>query len=232
VKKLAFTLIELLVVIAIIAILAAILFPVFAQAKAAAKRTACLSNARQIGTAALLYAGDFDDGVVPTELGSDPETFWGDHLGPYLKNRQVLTCPAENATFRFRDPLPGFPLGLSIEWSYHYAINDVKDAAGLPLGAVGHSFTEFSDPAGTIFAVDGWPATEEPSSGEERHEIAWVLGSRDAVNNPQDDGNPRHTGTFNFIACDGHAKNRKREKRTNGTFSGGTLDREWLARQP
>ncbi|MEL4411502.1 prepilin-type N-terminal cleavage/methylation domain-containing protein, partial [Shewanella algae] len=59
--KRAFTLIELLVVIAIIAILAAILFPVFAQAKAAAKKSACLSNTKQIGTAFNLYLADYDD---------------------------------------------------------------------------------------------------------------------------------------------------------------------------
>ncbi|MES1228346.1 MAG: prepilin-type N-terminal cleavage/methylation domain-containing protein, partial [Armatimonadota bacterium] len=60
-KRSAFTLIELLVVIAIIAILAAILFPVFAQAKIAAKKTSCLSNVKQMATAAQLYLGDFDD---------------------------------------------------------------------------------------------------------------------------------------------------------------------------
>ncbi len=66
--KKAFTLIELLVVIAIIAILAAILFPVFAQAKAAAKKTACLSNMKQIGTASLIYIGDSDDVFYPHRL--------------------------------------------------------------------------------------------------------------------------------------------------------------------
>ncbi|MES1147379.1 MAG: prepilin-type N-terminal cleavage/methylation domain-containing protein [bacterium] len=68
-KKRGFTLIELLVVIAIIAILAAILFPVFAQAKLAAKKTAALSNAKQIGTANLIYMGDYDDAVVKEWFG-------------------------------------------------------------------------------------------------------------------------------------------------------------------
>src|SRR5580658_6568982 len=64
-RSFAFTLIELLVVIAIIAILAAILFPVFAQAKAAAKKAAALSNAKEIVLGSIMYANDYDDGTVP-----------------------------------------------------------------------------------------------------------------------------------------------------------------------
>jgi prepilin-type N-terminal cleavage/methylation domain-containing protein len=119
----AFTLIELLVVIAIIAILAAILFPVFAQAKTAAKKTASLSNCKQIGTAANIYLNDSDDvwpvtyafddaagsgytfdrlipvpadwpsGLTPEQVNRN-QTFWANNLQPYLKNRQMLNGPA------------------------------------------------------------------------------------------------------------------------------------------
>ncbi|MCS6831601.1 MAG: DUF1559 domain-containing protein, partial [bacterium] len=61
----AFTLIELLVVIAIIAILAAILFPVFSQAREAARKSSCLSNTKQFGTGILMYAQDYDEAIVP-----------------------------------------------------------------------------------------------------------------------------------------------------------------------
>src|SRR5262245_23553124 len=90
-KKFAFTLIELLVVIAIIAILAAILFPVFAQAKAAAKKAAAMSNAKQIGLAMKLYNGDYDDANVLAWWD------WNIPLYPYIKNWQVFTDPASGA---------------------------------------------------------------------------------------------------------------------------------------
>ncbi len=99
-KRHAFTLIELLVVIAIIAILAAILFPVFAQAKDAAKKTASLSNLKQVGTSVQLYLGDSDD-VLPQsaylvfdQAKPKVESVY-DLLQPYMKNVQILVSPAD-----------------------------------------------------------------------------------------------------------------------------------------
>ena len=98
-RKRAFTLIELLVVIAIIAILAAILFPVFAQAKAAAKKTAELSNFKQMATASLIYSGDFDDNFVTTavyDFGPDTNTmYWAYRIVPYTKNAELVRSPLD-----------------------------------------------------------------------------------------------------------------------------------------
>ena len=94
-RRRAFTLIELLVVIAIIAILAAILFPVFAQAKEAAKKTTCISNLKQIGLSTTLYLSDFDD-QYPIGIGAQASTrkvfFVHDLTAPYRKNQDILRC--------------------------------------------------------------------------------------------------------------------------------------------
>ena len=103
-KHRAFTLIELLVVIAIIAILAAILFPVFAQAREKARAASCLSNMKQIGLGALMYAQDYDEVFVgsyayPNGWSQCPRFVWMDLVYPYVKNHQLFACPSSGRTF-------------------------------------------------------------------------------------------------------------------------------------
>jgi prepilin-type N-terminal cleavage/methylation domain-containing protein/prepilin-type processing-associated H-X9-DG protein len=118
-KKNAFTLIELLVVIAIIAILAAILFPVFAQARESARKTSCLSNIKQISLGFIMYAQDYDETMLTCQYGgnnNDPWYPWVDWpntpgngwmagfytpLQPYIKNVQILQCPSQDTNGRW-----------------------------------------------------------------------------------------------------------------------------------
>src|SRR5580700_805002 len=92
----AFTLIELLVVIAIIAILAAILFPVFAQAREKARGISCLSNTKQLGLGVMMYTEDYDENYP---IGFQSDTIWSGpfawtyEIQPYLKSLQVFVCP-------------------------------------------------------------------------------------------------------------------------------------------
>lgn len=110
-RRRGFTLIELLVVIAIIAILAAILFPVFAQARAKARSISCISNIKQIGTSSMMYAQDYDETLVPagnryahqndqcfngnTNYNANPRAWvdWEIPLLNYTKNSQIFVCP-------------------------------------------------------------------------------------------------------------------------------------------
>lgn len=111
-RKDGFTLIELLVVIAIIAILAAILLPVFAQAREKARMTTCLSNTKQMGSALMMYAQDYDERLIwnpwpggpragarwcSLATSDQPTLVWTEMLMPYIKNTQVFQCPSISA---------------------------------------------------------------------------------------------------------------------------------------
>ena len=118
-RRKAFTLIELLVVIAIIAILAAILFPVFAQAKLAAKKAASLSNTKQLGLAHIMYAGDYDDTFDAQGLPTPYNNYgwqmsWMFEVNPYVKNYDI-----------FKDPTDTHPISQNTGPLYTYWANGV-----------------------------------------------------------------------------------------------------------
>ena len=105
-----FTLIELLVVIAIIAILAAILFPVFARAREKARATSCLSNVKQIGLAIEMYKTDYDGRYCFSSNCNPTQTWYDAFLAPYINNEQVVTCPST----------PNWPLGYAYNVRFGY----------------------------------------------------------------------------------------------------------------
>ncbi len=146
-QRRGFTLIELLVVIAIIAILAAILFPVFARAREKARQTSCLSNVKQITLAALMYVQDYDESLFGMYQGrrSDGATpptniLWHEALMPYMKSEQILVCPSSPQTYTpdttstslvwgSRTPDTSFGYGLNYWVSYFYnyiTLADIK----------------------------------------------------------------------------------------------------------
>lgn len=161
----AFTLIELLVVIAIIAILAAILFPVFAQAREKARQAACLSNTKQIGNAVAMYAQDFDEtlpmgGWRVTVGGTDYSSRWFRDLYPYVKSLDVYVCP--NITDNigsvegfYRPELASFPRFIGDTALYPqspggYGMNVNLSA----FNASGRALAEIADSAGTFIICD------------------------------------------------------------------------------
>jgi len=124
-----FTLVEILVVIAIIALLAALLFPVFARSRESSRRSACLNNLHQISTAFALYVQDHDE-RLPRQAILPPEgtnyTCWDVQLQSYLKDRQTLACPNDS----FSRPLDIPQLGKKLIRSYGMAANTSGVAMG------------------------------------------------------------------------------------------------------
>ena len=128
-RKRGFTLIELLVVIAIIAILAAILFPVFAKAREKARQSSCLSNTKQIVLAALQYAQDYDEMCLSHLYGG---ILWPQMILPYAKSAQIFDCPSDKTnTFNGGyDSALGYALNYySSCWYYPHGLGQVNKPA-------------------------------------------------------------------------------------------------------
>ncbi len=242
-KVSAFTLIELLVVIAIIAILAAILFPVFAQAKNAAKKTKAISQMKQLGTATMLYMGDYDDFVPPkVRIGYGPATgggdpfnsmTWDDLVHPYIKNWSIYVSSEDNR------PLYTVPGRGQYRRSYAPASNVFL--AVQPSPTLGWGWTQgFGSLSGTSF-----PEISDTVMYVERRQPVWnVANIRDAnewwydvpayntrtMNLPSSDPRAPHGNIDNkysdgsiFVFADTSAKFRKRNGVNGSGLASGTI---------
>jgi prepilin-type N-terminal cleavage/methylation domain-containing protein/prepilin-type processing-associated H-X9-DG protein len=197
-----FTLIELLVVIAIIAILAAILFPVFAQAREKARQTVCLSNMKQMGLAVHMYAQDYDE-TLPLD-GHVTKTFtWVYSLDPYTKNRFIYRCPSDRSTNWFPPP-PGSRRPVRFT---SYGTN-MWMAPVLPgeenSGTRGYtSLASINSPASTIYCAE----LRENIIDDHFH-APWWRDNPDFIFEPPGTGlaTERHAQGANYFFCDGHAK--------------------------
>ncbi len=212
--KRGFTLIELLVVIAIIAILAAILFPVFARAREKARQASCLSNVKQISLAILMYVGDYDE-CFPFLYNVPPV---GSRYGlaqliqPYIKNAQVYNCPSSDGTVTM--PISylehrsyGYHIGLFTSGTVPatrklamvrrpaeiYMMGDVMQDPNAP--GRGHL------PSAGPFQCDPDGSNCQICGGSHN----WIFGPHNWAR-PGFNFIERHTGTGNAGFCDGHAK--------------------------
>lgn len=232
-KNRAFTLIELLVVIAIIAILAAILFPVFAQAKEAAKKTTCLSNQKQIGTAAMIYMADCDD-VMPITRPIDPATglnyasnivwpasryllptdaspvtrsMWANAMEPYMKSWDMWKCPSGNDV-TIITPHVAPPNGGS-DVHFSYSINPYVNSyshTGVSLPADTVMFTETGKVRGLKYMAS-WPLAIQLTTDPTPYRWDINANTLSAFLYQMDKTWYAHSGSGNNnVYADGHAK--------------------------
>ncbi|HWD39041.1 MAG TPA: DUF1559 domain-containing protein [Fimbriimonas sp.] len=197
--------IELLVVIAIIAILAAILFPVFAQAKEAAKKTSCLSNTKQMGLALTMYQNDNDDTNfwMPWPGGQDPDFyqpiaqpsvgFW-DLLQPYVKSQGLFSCPSDTDPYYAGN----YPLNYKVNYGFNELMFTYK-AVNQSVLTAPSEITVMADSTSAWATFIGMEV-QDPDGVNRRYWLvsdqkSWVYGT------------PIHApGGINGIFADGHSK--------------------------
>ena len=212
-RRSAFTLIELLVVIAIIAILAAILFPVFVQARAKARSTACLSNLKQIGLAVMQYTQDFDESYPPTDYDDGAvRVVWQNLVEPYIKvgvqgnnsaqNRGVFTCPDFDAPIPDSDPSLAVEVGRSPLRSYgtnRFLMNPLR--AGGMTGARSIAIAEVGSPASVVMLAPNLGTIPDITGRDDRYDPVGAKHDAAYMN-----VRSRHQGGANYAFADGHAK--------------------------
>jgi len=231
-KPRGFTLIELLVVIAIIAILAAILFPVFAQAREMARKTSCLSNMNQMGKGLLMYAQDFDEVLVPWKIDNTDQTrdaqgfvmSWDRIIQPYVKNDKVTGCPSDlsNGTGRFPADSAARPVrSLSMPGSMggNWCPTDPNEPTRPP------SMAALPRPSDTIYLTE----RDNCAAGADDPRPVWGWCS---VNDAESETAWRHNEQGNFLFADGHVKSYKHVAGTDGQSGGAQTTKPGLYKFP
>ena len=214
-RRRGFTLIELLVVIAIIAILAAILFPVFARAREKARQSSCLSNVKQIGLGMLMYVQDYDERFPTLYHGESPRTDVVMKIDPYIMNLNIWDCPS--AARETRKPnyssLNQWSYGYNRRFNYRRLATVVRPADIVMFADA----TMDSWGTGRLYGSDGHSG-DAPMvvNGYNQHiadlDFAGVIADNSRWDSSENGGrpgmnvSPRHNGQANAVFADGHAK--------------------------
>ena len=211
-----FTLIELLVVIAIIAILAAILFPVFARAKAKANQNNCLSNVKELQLALIMYASDWSQ-VYPLAYNccNVNTWYWQGVLYPYVKNLQIYVCPGDTVatgSISVCCPTNGNNNGVN---TFSYAFNSYLAVGGNP-----------SNPAADV--ADNEPSLQYPAEMMGISDaVSWTIPTGVATGWENGNGPVTYAGALAAISTNGLATNCRHNLGCNQSFMDGHC--KWIA---
>jgi prepilin-type N-terminal cleavage/methylation domain-containing protein/prepilin-type processing-associated H-X9-DG protein len=219
-KKVGFTLIELLVVIAIIAILAAILFPVFAKAREKARQISCASNEKQLGLGLMQYVQDNDECLPYRKFNGVPalaNTNWKTYIEPYVKSKGVYVCPSNASASTDSDNSP-IPRGYAVNtWDLAFFVEPFQPFVDCDPTFYCVSPTKIAvltQPASTVGVV-------EFSGGFADYHVTSTF--LNFFNSPSSCLFAGHTGRGNFLFLDGHVKAMK-PLQTLDVQDGGSAD--------